>query len=143
MENALVAKARGSDQSRRPTEAVGGFPRTSARTRRRWPHALRNVLAGLLLVFACNGGDDEGEGGLEKRCLRMRDHLIDLRLQQPREPDSDPVRNASVAAQHRAALTAALGEDFAVRCATGMSEAQIDCVMAATDNQAVVACNVR
>lgn len=109
------------------------------------------VLAGSfsLLLIACSGGgnaDDEGDlGNVEKRCLRMRDHLIDIRLQ-PTGPASsasslDVDRANSVAVQHRAALTAALGEDFARRCASSMSIAQIDCVLGAEDNEAVIACN--
>ena len=106
---------------------------------------LRYVLAGsLALLLACNGGsgDDEGEANsLEKRCARMRDHLIDIRLQPTGEPDA--ARAASIEAQHREALTVALGEDFAQRCASSMSIAQIDCVLAAEDNEAVTACNTQ
>jgi hypothetical protein len=107
---------------------------------------MRFVLASVLslLILGCNGGgDDEGDdNSVEKRCLRMRDHLIDVRLQPTAAgSDVDVARANSIAAQHREALTAALGEDFAQRCASTMSIAQIDCVLGAEDNEAVVACN--
>jgi hypothetical protein len=110
------------------------------------------VLAGSLslLLMACSGGgsaDDQGDlNNVEKRCLRMRDHLIDVRLQtaavEPSGSSLDVARANSTVAQHRDALIAALGEDFGRRCASNMSIAQIDCVLAAEDSEAVVGCSV-
>jgi len=72
----------------------------------------------------------------------MRDHLIDIRLQPTAEAvGTDATRASSVAAQHREALTAALGEDFSQRCASSMSIAQIDCVLDAEDSEAIAACS--
>jgi hypothetical protein len=109
------------------------------------------VLAGSLslLLIACSGGgnaDDEGDlNDVEKRCLRMRDHLIDMRLQTAAPASSgsalDVERANSIAVQHRDALIAALGEDFGQRCASSMSISQIDCVLGAEDNEAVIACS--
>ena len=106
------------------------------------------VLAGSLslLLIACGSADDEGDlSNVEKRCLRMRDHLIDVRLQSTTAdvPGADAARAGAIAAQHREALTAALGEDFARRCASSMSVAEIDCVLGADDNEAVTACNTK
>ena len=109
------------------------------------------VLAGLLslLLVACSGGgdaDDERElNDVEKRCLRMRDHLIDIRLQTAAAESGgsaiDVAHASTIAAQHRGALIAAFGEDFPRRCASSMSVSEIDCVLAAGDSEAVSACH--
>ncbi len=76
----------------------------------------------------------------------MRDHLIDLRLSMAdgastKASSLQSADKAAIAAQHRAALVAALGQDFPQRCASTMSVAQIDCVFDAGDNEAVAACS--
>jgi hypothetical protein len=85
----------------------------------------------------------------------MRDHLIDLRLAAvaprvapvvPRLPGSTPNVDASrvdLREQHREALVASLGHDFAERCAQSMSSAQIDCVTSAPDQDSANACSGR
>ena len=94
------------------------------------------VLATALLVVVGCGGEEDEVAEVAARCTRMRDHLIDLRLQR-----DGSTRAASVRDQHRAALTAALGDDFAGRCARNMSRAHVDCVLDAPDQDAAIACS--
>jgi hypothetical protein len=109
---------------------------------------MRNApaLVVLVLLFACGNGrtEEEQARAIEERCLRMRDHLIDLRLETTMPPGSasnDATRSETTFRQHREAMIAALGEDFSVRCASSLSSAQIDCVMDADDNGTVSACS--
>lgn len=119
-------------------------------------HGLVIVL--MLLCFGCDG-DGDGSAGetAQRRCVRMRDHLIDLRLDAvaERAPPAEtklpgararwndtaaPARRVDLRAQHRASLVSALGNDFAERCAQTMAASEIDCVIGAVDQDAAAAC---
>lgn len=109
---------------------------------------MSNGLAAILvlLLVGCSSGDDGSQADdLARRCVRMRDHLIELRLDtvenQATQKDARPT--ADIRAQHRAALQTALGDDFAERCGRTMSIAQIDCVTDAPDREAADACTPR
>lgn len=100
----------------------------------------------ILLLFACgdapSGSEDESPA-IEKRCLRMRDHLVHLRIENTmpvRTSRADKAGFEATAQQHRDAMVAALGDDFSERCARSMTRKQIDCVVDAEDTAAVAAC---
>jgi hypothetical protein len=63
-------------------------------------------------------------------CEKLRDHLIDVRV-----AGTDPD-----AAQHRAAMKTALGDDFVENCERTMSVDQLHCAMRATDLGATADC---
>lgn len=101
------------------------------RSGRRWM-AVVGVVAGLAMA-ACGAGD--GDGATEtprERCLRLKDHLVDVQLQ------SVTVDRA----QHQAALRAALDVAFVADCVERMDDEARDCRLAASDAAALVACDV-
>jgi hypothetical protein len=61
----------------------------------------------------------------------VRDHLVELQLAAASGVD----RTA-----HRQAMEAALGADFAARCADSLTAGQADCVLASPDPAAAAAC---
>jgi hypothetical protein len=63
----------------------------------------------------------------------LRDHVVDLRLNQATGVDGD-------LAQHRAALTQALGAGFVQECVSKMSSNQVACALSATDLAEATAC---
>ncbi len=63
-------------------------------------------------------------------CARLRDHLVDLRMQSV-TADHD---------QHRAALRAALGASFLTSCVELTTEVQLRCALRARDAEALGAC---
>lgn len=84
------------------------------------------------LVLGCGGGRDEG--ARTEACERMRDHLVELRLDGNRTvPDAD-------LQQHRAALVAALGPQFIGNCVQQTSDEELDCLSAAANSEAARAC---
>ncbi len=113
-------------------QALAGGRRVAARRRaRQWMVAV-GVVAGLA-VAACGAGD--GDGATEtprERCLRLRDHLVDVQLQSV-TADRD---------QHQAALRAALDVAFVAECVERMDDEARDCRLAAADAAALVACDV-
>ncbi len=112
----------------------------------------------LVMVFALFAFGCAGQGGesIENRCVRMRDHLIELRLADvpasrpgappnhkpdaTERPTATSPPSVSLRAQHRATLRAALGDDFAERCARTMTVAQVDCVIGARDRDTADTC---
>lgn len=117
------------------------------------------VMTLCVAVAGCDGdGDESVDQSVQARCTRMRDHLIELRLATvaPRNAPTianvpgasrtvavtpTPSQNVDLRGQHRAALVASLGDDFAERCAQSMSTAQIDCVTSAPDQEGASACH--
>jgi hypothetical protein len=94
----------------------------------------RSVLLSLGLaagVFACADPEEPRESA-RKRCLALRDHLIDLRL-------SSAEQSVDVAA-HRDAMKQALGETFVETCQQEVSADELNCGLSATDLSAASAC---
>lgn len=95
----------------------------------RWSIVVR-VLAGALLAVACSSSS-----GIEvdrKHCERLRDHLVDLRL------DSVP-KDVDVKA-HRAAMKQALGEKFIEGCMDHATVSDLECGLKASDLATATAC---
>lgn len=89
----------------------------------------------MLLLSSCAGGGDEGDGeSAEARCTRVRDRLVELKLDDTSVADR---------AAHAKAMRSALGDDFVTRCASSLSDAQRTCVLEATDSLAAAACSNR
>ena len=84
-----------------------------------------------LVASSCASSEDAAETA-KKRCAKLRDHLIELRL-------ADANDKLDVKA-HRAALQQALGGDFVDRCAERPAE-EIKCATAAKDTESVAACS--
>lgn len=92
----------------------------------------RVLLFGVLIASACSSSESDQVD--RKQCLRLRDHLVELRLGSVRnQPDVD-------VAAHRAAMTSALGDRFVDSCMQ-LTSAEVKCSLAATDVQAAVACS--
>ena len=81
------------------------------------------MLSGCLLVTGCMSNEEP----LQRKCERLREHVVDLRVQGLPERDQRA---------HRAALSQALGDQFTDRCKT-LTAAQVACALAA--NEVVVA----
>jgi hypothetical protein len=91
-------------------------------------------------------------------CERLLDHVVDLRLEGARVSTQRPPRSPGIAAEgaapipsprpltsaelaeHRHALSRALGDSFVSSCETKLSRNQIDCALAATDSSAATRC---
>jgi hypothetical protein len=79
-----------------------------------------------IVVGGCLGSEETRE----RKCARLRDHVVELRVRDV--PDAD--RDA-----HRQALGNALSGDFTDQC-LAMSSPQISCALGATDVVAAVEC---
>jgi hypothetical protein len=90
------------------------------------------LLAAALLA-SCGGGKEDEARARTQQCKQLRDHLVELRLASATNLGND-------LAQHRAALTQALGPQFLDACATRTSKDQIACALAAKDSQAAADC---
>jgi hypothetical protein len=93
------------------------------------------IAASFLLVTlaACSADETSEEERTASPCEQLRDHLVELRLEGATgTPDE--------LAQHRAAMTRALGDDFVVSCEDSLDATQIACSTSATDLAAVSAC---
>jgi len=84
---------------------------------------MRALLVALLSCGACSSTDTVDRA----KCERLRNHVIDLRLQETK------VLTPAELAQHRAAMTQALGDSFISSCEKSMSLEQINCAMRASD----------
>ena len=86
----------------------------------------------LLFLVGCTGGDNQpAEVG---RCTKLRDHLVQLQVADIH------VATGIDREAHRRALSKALGDDFATACASKLTEAQVDCALAAEDPTTAAAC---
>jgi hypothetical protein len=83
----------------------------------------------LLLLMACSATDEDSR---RVKCERVRDHLVELRLQ-----TASPGVDVS---GHRSAMKQALGHTFVDRCEQDLSAAQVTCVLRARDHFAASAC---
>ena len=98
-----------------------------------------------LLAVGCDGDGDSGVETVAQRCIRMRDHLVSLRLETVTAPAATEAKRSSnveqsIREQHRAALISSLGDNFADRCARTMTATQIDCVLDSRESDAASAC---
>ena len=92
-------------------------------------------LTGLFVISAAiapltSCSSDDSDGVSRQDCARMRDHMIELRMQSV-TADQD---------QHRAALRSALGETFISSCVELTSASQLRCSLAAAAPAALTAC---
>lgn len=93
----------------------------------------RALFALVLLSFGC-AGDDTQPTVHGTPCSRLRDHLVELRL--------DGVTGTpDEMEQHRAAMIQALGNDFLASCQTSMTSSQIACATGALDLTAASDCS--
>lgn len=88
----------------------------------------------LVFLVGCGGSDDDEAVTTARRCERLRDHVVELRLADI-NPETGVDREA-----HRKAMTQALGDDFIAGCKTKLSEPQLDCALAAADPASAAAC---
>ena len=79
----------------------------------------RSALLCVLALAACS----HDRRVTRQRCEQLRDHLVDLRLQQvlPNRPGDPPLDLTA----HRRALRRALGERFLTRCEQQMAVAKL------------------
>jgi|JI10StandDraft_1071094.scaffolds.fasta_scaffold67805_6 hypothetical protein len=78
-------------------------------------------------------GCDSAPGGIGRpECLRLREHLVELRT----VASGDGSLYAS-----REALRSSLGDGFLVRCEQSVTRAQWDCAMAARATDQLSTCN--
>ena len=87
----------------------------------------------LLVLAACGAEDASTEERAASPCEQLRDHLVDLRV-------GNATGTPDQLAQHRAAMTRALGADFIESCEENLDATQIACSTSATDLAAVSAC---
>jgi hypothetical protein len=92
-------------------------------------------LVACLLALACAlsacADTPSPEESARKRCIALRDHLIDLRL---------ATVNQSVDAKaHRKAFQEALGERFLEDC-TQLPQSQVECSLRAVDSETATEC---
>ncbi len=91
---------------------------------------VRVLLAVAVSVVALTGCTHD-ETVDRRSCEKLRDHLIDVRVGDTHDRD---------AAQHRAAMKAALGDDFVENCLHTMTVDQLKCAMSASDLGATSEC---
>jgi hypothetical protein len=88
------------------------------------------LVVSCVVAASCASSEDAGTSD-RKRCTALRDHLVELRLQQS---------GATHVEAHRAAMTAALGEDFVSRCVE-LPASEVRCALAAKDPTSALACS--
>jgi hypothetical protein len=81
-------------------------------------------------LSALIGCSSDPDGVSRKDCQRLRDHLIDIRMQSV----------TADAEQHRAALEAIAGESFITTCVDQTTEEQLHCALASRDGDALTHC---
>jgi hypothetical protein len=90
---------------------------------------MTRIFALAIVVAACSG-DEVDEKPAATRCETLREHLIDLRLEDAVQVD----KNA-----HRDALRTAMGRDFLTACSK-LSDDAITCALRAPDSSTASAC---
>jgi hypothetical protein len=83
--------------------------------------------ASLAVITAC---DSDSDAVSRQDCERLRDHLIDVRMQSV-TADQD---------QHRIALRSALDDSFITSCVESTDRSYLHCALAATSSDALLAC---
>jgi hypothetical protein len=92
----------------------------------------RLVVAMTMAVSGCGGSEPREGDEPSRRCERMRDHLVDLRLADATGID----REGS-----RALMRSALGDDFIDSCARTLTTEQIECALRAASAELAAACH--
>jgi hypothetical protein len=82
------------------------------------------MLAALVVCATALAACTHDETVDRRSCEKPRDHLIDVRVGTAQDRD---------AVQHRAAMKAALGDDFVESCLHTMTVDQLKCAMRASD----------
>lgn len=90
---------------------------------------LQVIVLSLPLGVACISSDESGPPTRE-RCIKLRDHLVELRLAQT-SVDVDA---------HRDILRRSMGEEFMTTCAA-LPPAELRCTSEAKDLSAAIACS--
>lgn len=85
-------------------------------------------IAVVVMLVSCAGGEEAGDA---KRCERVRDRIVDLRLDNATNVHRDA---------HRIAMRDALGASFVETCERTMTAAQQRCVLESRDLAAVSSC---
>jgi hypothetical protein len=95
---------------------------------------IQSIFLGAALAVALSACADEPspQETARKRCVALRDHLIDLRL-------ADAAQAIDVTA-HREAMKQALGEGFIETCVQQVSAGELNCELSATNLSAASAC---
>ena len=95
------------------------------------------IAIGLLVILgaACGGGGDDGDevATAATPCIRLRDHVVELRLQ---TAHGTPQQLNDM----REAFNRALGPEFFTSCEKNLSSAEIDCSLQASDQAALKRC---
>jgi hypothetical protein len=86
----------------------------------------------LCAVVGC--GSAEPEEDRPRRCERLRDHLVDLRL-----ATASGLTRAEIE-QHRVTMQTSLDARFIASCAERMTDEQLACALRADNAQAASAC---
>ena len=91
---------------------------------------MRSIMIVFALASASCGSGDETEAATARQCEQLRDHLVELRLQ-----------DASIdGAKHRAAIRQSLGDGFIDTCTAQVTRDQIRCALAASDAPDALEC---
>lgn len=94
----------------------------------RFVHLLTLVIVSTWFSLTACSSDSEAIS--RKDCERLREHLIDVRMQSV-TADQD---------QHRVALRSALDESFITSCVESNGSTYLQCALAAADSDALLAC---
>ena len=90
----------------------------------------RLLVTGALLALTSCSSESDSDAVSRRDCERMRDHLVELRMQSV-TADQD---------QHRIAIRSALDESFVSACVENTTESQLHCALTAKDTDALAAC---
>ena len=88
------------------------------------------MLAALCATILACAAEEDPAATTARRCVALRDHLVDLRLQTQTE----------FVEEHRKALTESLGDGFLERC-QDMPPEQIKCALAELSPEGVASCS--
>lgn len=92
------------------------------------------VIAALVAGCGDSGSEEEAAAPRAEQCEHVRSHIVDLRLA------SAHGLSPSEIAQHRDALTRAMGAQFIDECVRSTTDQQASCVLAARDSQDINDC---
>jgi hypothetical protein len=85
----------------------------------------------LALLAACSSDEESPR----EQCERVRNHIVNLRLDDLPSAESEQTREA-----HRASLTQALGDEFITNCEQQHKRRAIECALAALDVATATSC---
>jgi hypothetical protein len=95
--------------------------------------SMRCILSATIIVVlaACGSEPSPEQESAQPSCEKYREHLLDVRV-------------ASLSThreKHRAALARSLGDGFVADCERRLTQADLDCAMAATTTEQLHACS--